>query len=108
MNTIDFEKSGGLVPAVIQDAATGKVLMLGYMNDEALKKTRRTGWVHFWSRSRRQLWMKGETSGNRLRMRAVLLDCDADTLLIQVDLVGDAACHTGSLTCFSTYFGANE
>ena len=99
--TIDFEKSGdGLVPAIIQDAATGKVLMLGYMNREALALTETSGKVTFFSRSRRKLWTKGETSGNFLFVVSIAADCDADTILIKVEPVG-AACHTGADTCFN-------
>lgn len=99
---IDFAKSGGLVPAIIQDAKTGEVYMLGYMNAEALDKTLETGWVYFWSRSKQRLWMKGEESGNKLKLREIYLDCDEDTLLIKVDLIGTAACHTGNRSCFYT------
>jgi len=98
---IDFEKpSDGLVPAIIQDADTDKVLMLGYMNRQAFEKTKTTSLVTFFSRSRRSLWTKGETSGNFLRVREILLDCDADTILIKANPVG-AVCHTGADTCFN-------
>lgn len=98
---IDFEKSSdGLVPAIIQDADTDKVLMLGYMNRQAFEKTKTTSLVTFFSRSRRSLWTKGETSGNFLRVREILLDCDADTILIKANPVG-AVCHTGADTCFN-------
>ncbi|MGB3618726.1 MAG: bifunctional phosphoribosyl-AMP cyclohydrolase/phosphoribosyl-ATP diphosphatase HisIE [Catalinimonas sp.] len=96
---IDFEKSGGLVPAVVQDATTDRVLMLGYMNREALEKTRAEGRVTFWSRSKQRLWTKGETSGNYLHLRQMLVDCDGDTLLIKADPAGPV-CHTGAETCF--------
>lgn len=96
---IDFQKGQGLVPAVIQDDQTGKVLMLGYMNQDALSKTLVEGKVTFFSRSKSRLWTKGETSGNFLLVREVLADCDQDTLLIKVKPVGPA-CHTGSDTCF--------
>lgn len=96
---IDFDKNGGLVPAVIQDAATDKVLMLGYMNEESLLKTQQEGIVTFFSRSKNRLWTKGETSGNFLKVKHILLDCDQDTLLIKVDPVGPV-CHTGADTCF--------
>jgi phosphoribosyl-AMP cyclohydrolase len=98
---IDFRKGGGLIPTIIQEDKTGKVLMLGYMNKEALKKTRATGWVHFWSRSRQKLWLKGEESGNRLKVKKTFLDCDGDTILIKAKLLGTGVCHTGSYTCFS-------
>lgn len=96
---IDFDKGDGLVPAIIQDAATHRVLMLGYMNREALEKTQAEGKVTFFSRSKNRLWTKGETSGNFLHLVAIKVDCDQDTLLIKVDPVGPA-CHTGSDTCF--------
>ncbi len=96
---IDFAKGDGLVPAIIQDACTGKVLMLGYMNEASYQKTLATGRVCFYSRSRRCLWTKGETSGNFLEMVSVKLDCDADTLLVQVRPQGPV-CHTGTDTCW--------
>ena len=96
---IDFEKCGGLVPAIIQDATTRKVLMLGYMNQESLKKTTDTGLVTFYSRSRQELWTKGETSGNYLKLVDIKVDCDNDTLLIQAKPEGPV-CHTGSDTCW--------
>ncbi len=96
---IDFEKSGGLVPAIIQDSKTSKVLMLGYMNEESYKKTLESGFVTFFSRTRNELWMKGETSGNTLSVVDVLKDCDNDTLLIKVTPAGPV-CHTGTDTCF--------
>ena len=96
---IDFEKCGGLVPAIIQDATTRKVLMLGYMNQESLKKTTDTGLVTFYSRSRQKLWTKGETSGNYLKLVDIKVDCDNDTLLIQAKPEGPV-CHTGSGTCW--------
>jgi phosphoribosyl-AMP cyclohydrolase len=89
----------GLAPAVLQDAASGDVLMVAWMNAEALRLTRSTGEAHFWSRSRQQLWRKGETSGNVMRVRQILIDCDGDTLLLRVDPAGPA-CHTGERTCF--------
>lgn len=96
---IDFEKCGGLVPAIIQDAATGKVLMLGYMNAEAYERTLATGRVCFYSRSRQCLWTKGETSGNFLEVVSIKLDCDRDTLLIAATPHGPV-CHTGTDTCW--------
>src|SRR5512133_1879796 len=89
----------GLVPAIVQDADTGQVLMLAYMNAEALEATLRTGQTHFWSRSRKELWHKGATSGNIQTVVDLSVDCDADTLLIRVPPAGPA-CHTGSITCF--------
>lgn len=91
--------SRGLVPAIIQNADTGKVLMLGYINEESLKITLKTGKVCFYSRSRKKLWQKGETSGNCLNVRAIFKDCDEDTLLIKVDPAGPT-CHTGEESCF--------
>lgn len=96
---LDFEKGAGLIPAVIQDYLTGKVLMLGYMSAEALEQTKASGTVTFFSRSKNRLWTKGETSGNFLHVKSIKEDCDGDTLLVEVDPVG-AVCHTGSETCF--------
>ena len=96
---IDFGKCGGLVPAIIQDATTNKVLMLGYMNQEALDKTKATGLVTFFSRSRQTLWTKGETSGNYLKLVDMKIDCDNDTLLVKVNPTGPV-CHTGTDTCW--------
>jgi phosphoribosyl-AMP cyclohydrolase/phosphoribosyl-ATP pyrophosphohydrolase/phosphoribosyl-AMP cyclohydrolase len=89
----------GLIPAIAQDAATGEVLMVAWMNEEALRRTLETGQAWFWSRSRRELWHKGATSGNVLRVREVWTDCDADTLLLKVEPAGPA-CHTGERSCF--------
>lgn len=100
MKDIDFEKMNGLVPAIIQDAKTDKVLMLGFMNEEAYKKTLETGKVTFWSRTRNTLWTKGETSGNFLNVVEILNDCDQDTLLIKANPVGPV-CHTGADTCWN-------
>ncbi len=97
--TIDFEKMGGLVPAIIQDAVTQKVLMLGFMNEEAYQKTIDTKHVTFWSRTRNTLWTKGETSGNFLNLVDIKVDCDNDTLLVQVHPDGPT-CHTGTDTCW--------
>ncbi|MBQ9592058.1 MAG: bifunctional phosphoribosyl-AMP cyclohydrolase/phosphoribosyl-ATP diphosphatase HisIE [Paludibacteraceae bacterium] len=96
---IDFEKQGGLVPAIVQDALTGKVLMLAYMNEESLQKTLDTKLVTFYSRSRKSLWTKGETSGNYLHLVSIASDCDNDTLLVKVHPDGPA-CHTGTDTCW--------
>ena len=96
---IDFEKGGGLVPAIIQDPTTGKVLMLGYMNQEAYEKTMATGKVTFYSRSRQCLWTKGETSGNYLHLVSISVDCDNDTLLVKATPDGPT-CHTGTDTCW--------
>jgi len=97
---IDFKKGDGLIPVVIQDAATNQVLMLGYMNQESWEETLKTGKVTFWSRSRKKLWLKGETSGHFQEVREIWLDCDGDTLLIKVNQIGGAACHTGFQSCF--------
>jgi phosphoribosyl-AMP cyclohydrolase len=97
---LDFTKLDGLIPAVIQDHSTREVLMLGFMNAEALEHTRRTGEVHFYSRTRKRLWKKGETSGHVLRVRQLLFDCDSDSLLIRVDPVGPGVCHEGYRSCF--------
>ncbi|MBU2054563.1 MAG: phosphoribosyl-AMP cyclohydrolase [Proteobacteria bacterium] len=96
----DFEKAGGLVPVVVQDHEMGEVLMLAYMNRGAWLKTLETGKATYWSRSRQSLWMKGETSGHVQLVREVLLDCDADTVLLKVKQIGDAACHAGYRSCF--------
>jgi phosphoribosyl-AMP cyclohydrolase len=97
---IDFNKLGGIIPVVIQDAADAQVLMLGFMNREAFEKTVETGYAHFWSRSRKQLWMKGETSGHTQAVQEIRIDCDNDTLLIKVIQKGGAACHMGYKSCF--------
>jgi len=97
---IAFDKSGGLVPAIIQDNASGEVLMLGFMNVESFELTRRTGEVVFFSRSRNQLWKKGESSGHVLKVADVRVDCDADALLIRVNPVGPGVCHEGYRSCF--------
>lgn len=96
---IDFEKGSGLIPVVIQDATTGSVLMLGYMNSEALEETQKTGKVHFFSRSKNRLWMKGESSGNILEFVSVSVDCDGDSLLVQARPQGPT-CHNGTRSCF--------
>lgn len=90
----------GLMPAIIQDYKTNEVLMLGYINKESLEKTKNTGWVFFWSRSKSKLWMKGEESGNKLKVKKILKDCDGDTILIKVELIGANVCHTGNKSCF--------
>ncbi len=100
MLSIDFEKAGGLIPAIAQDADTGTVLMLAWMNREAYEETRRTGRACYFSRSRNRLWRKGEESGHVQEVREILIDCDADTLLLKVKQVGDAACHEGYVSCF--------
>jgi phosphoribosyl-ATP pyrophosphohydrolase/phosphoribosyl-AMP cyclohydrolase len=98
---MDYSKLDGLIPAVIQDAESAEVLMVGFMNDAALAETRRTGYATFFSRSRGKLWMKGETSGNKLEVVDILVDCDDDTVLVKVKRLGDGnVCHTGARTCF--------
>ncbi len=92
--------SDGLIPAIIQDYKTGEVLMMAYMNGKALEMTLETGFTHFWSRSRQKYWKKGETSGHLQEVREILVDCDADTLLIKVIQHGPGACHTGHRSCF--------
>ncbi len=100
--TIDFAKTGGLVAGIVQDAQTGEVLMLGFLNEESWNKTTETGYVTFWSRSRNRLWMKGETSGNRLRVVSIATDCDNDALLFRVHVEGDGlVCHEGTVSCFT-------
>lgn len=97
---LDFGKLDGLLPAIIQDAASGEVLMLGFMNAEAWEKTLSTGKVHYFSRTRQKLWCKGETSGHVQLVKEVYVDCDADTVLLKVEQVGGATCHAGFRTCF--------
>jgi len=99
---IDFDKMQGLAPAIVQDVASGEVLMLGFMNREACERTLSTGYVTFFSRTRNQLWTKGETSGNRLKLVAATIDCDRDTLLLQVEVEGAGlVCHEGTRSCFT-------
>jgi phosphoribosyl-AMP cyclohydrolase len=97
---LDFEKENGLIPAIVQDAMNGEVLMLGFMNREAFAKTQETGFVTFYSRSRKKLWMKGETSGQKLVLREMRVDCDRDALLVRAELDGGAVCHEGYRSCF--------
>jgi phosphoribosyl-AMP cyclohydrolase len=96
---LDFDKGNGLIPTVVQDAASRKVLMVAYVNATSLKKTLETGYAHYWSRSRKTLWKKGETSGNVQKVEKVFVDCDVDTLLFLVRQTGNA-CHEGQRTCF--------
>ena len=101
MILMDFTKLDGLIPAVVQDHESGEVLMVGFMNQEAWEATQRTRFVTFFSRTRKTLWTKGETSGNRLAVRELLIDCDEDTVLIKAERQGDGnVCHTGERTCF--------
>ncbi len=106
---IDFAKMGGLVPGIVQDANTGDVLMLGFLNEESYRHTLQTGFVTFWSRTRNKLWMKGETSGNRLRIVATSTDCDTDALLFRVTVDGDGlVCHEGTVSCFTKNIEGNK
>jgi phosphoribosyl-AMP cyclohydrolase len=99
---IDFDKMDGLVPGVVQDNGTGEILMLGFLNPVSYAKTLETGFVTFWSRTRQKLWMKGETSGNRLRVVSAATDCDNDTLVFKVVVEGDGlVCHEGTVSCFT-------
>jgi phosphoribosyl-AMP cyclohydrolase len=100
MVKLDFEKGGGLMPVIAQDAETGDVLMVAYMNEEAFKRTIETGKAWYYSRSRDKFWMKGESSGNIQVVKEIYTDCDADTIVLKIDQLGGAACHTGRRTCF--------
>jgi len=102
---LDFEKENGLIPAIVQDHMNGEVLMLGFMNPEALALTQKTGFVTFYSRSRKKLWTKGETSGQKLILRELRLDCDRDALLVRVEVAGGAVCHEGYRSCFFRSMG---
>ena len=98
--SLDFDKMGGLLPAIVQDAATGDVLMLAFMNQESWERTLATGEAHYYSRTRNTIWHKGGTSGHVQRVQEIFLDCDRDTVLLKVEQVGGAACHTGHRSCF--------
>jgi phosphoribosyl-AMP cyclohydrolase len=100
MIELDFNKTGGLVPAIVQDFQTGEILMLAYMNPDAFNATLSTGKATYYSRSRQTLWVKGETSGNMQLIKEIRIDCDDDTVLLKVEQLGDAACHTGHRSCF--------
>ena len=100
MIELDFEKTGGLIPAIAQDAESGEVLMMAYISPESWQKSLETGEVHYWSRSRRVLWHKGGTSGNVQKIKDIYVDCDNDTVLFKVEQLGGAACHTGMRSCF--------
>jgi phosphoribosyl-AMP cyclohydrolase len=100
--SIDFAKMDGLVPAIVQDVRSKEVLMVGFVNEESYRRTLDSGFVTFWSRTRRKLWMKGESSGNRLRVVKAFTDCDQDTLLFEVEVEGDGlVCHEGTVSCFT-------
>lgn len=106
---IDFDKMDGLVAGIVQDARTGEVLMLGFLNEASYARSVETGYVTFWSRTRQKLWMKGETSGNRLRIISASADCDRDTLLFRVEVEGDGlVCHEGTVSCFTRPIDVSE
>jgi phosphoribosyl-AMP cyclohydrolase len=100
MITLNFEKCGGLIPTIVQDFETGEVLMLAFMNEEAWQETLNTGRATYWSRTRQELWVKGQTSGNVQLVKEIRIDCDDDTVLLKVEQIGGAACHTGYRSCF--------
>jgi phosphoribosyl-AMP cyclohydrolase len=105
---LDFEKSGGLVTAVIQDHSSGRVLMVGFMNEEAFRKTVESGFATFWSRSRQKLWLKGESSGHRLAVQEIAVDCDRDAVLVKVQAQGPGVCHEGYESCFFRRLDSGE
>ena len=100
MMTPDFDKCGGLIPAIVQDYETGEVLMLAFMNQQAWEATLRTGKATYWSRTRQELWIKGQSSGHQQIVKEIRVDCDADTVLLKIEQLGGAACHTGHRSCF--------
>lgn len=106
--TLDFAKSGGLVTAVIQDHSSGRVLMVGYMNEEAFRLTVETGFATFYSRSRQKLWLKGESSGHRLVVKSIAVDCDLDAVLVEVEAIGPGVCHEGYESCFFRKLDSGE
>ncbi|MEA3359111.1 MAG: phosphoribosyl-AMP cyclohydrolase [Thermodesulfobacteriota bacterium] len=107
MVKLDFKKGNGLLPAIAQDYKTGKVLMLAYMNEDSWMLTLKTGEAHYWSRSRKEIWHKGETSGNIQIVKEVFVDCDYDTILIKIEQIGGAACHLGYESCFHNKIDSN-
>jgi len=107
MVKLDFKKGNGLLPAIAQDYKTGKVLMLAYINKDSWLLTLKTGEAHYWSRSRKEIWHKGETSGNIQIVKEVFVDCDYDTILIKIEQVGGAACHLGYESCFHNKIDSN-
>ena len=107
MSEPDFEKRGGLLPAIVQDATSGEILMVAYMNRESWKHTLATGKATYWSTSRRELWVKGETSGHLQHVREIRVDCDADAILLKVEQVGGVACHEGYESCFFRRVGTD-
>lgn len=108
MILLDFEKTGGLIPAIAQDYKTGEVLMLAYMNRQSFDETLKSGYATYYSRSRSELWKKGETSGHMQQVKEIRVDCDKDTVLLKVDQVGGAACHKGYKSCFFSKIEKNE
>ncbi len=108
MIQLDFKKTGGLIPAIAQDYQTGEVLMLAYMNEEAFEETLKSRKATYWSRSRNELWKKGETSGHMQEVKEIRVDCDKDTILLKVDQIGGAACHKGYKSCFFSRVDDNE
>lgn len=108
MILLDFEKTGGLIPAIAQDYKTGEVLMLAYMNQKSFDETLKSGYAIYYSRSRNELWKKGETSGHMQQVKEIRVDCDKDTVLLKVDQVGGAACHKGYKSCFFSKIENNE
>ena len=108
MVKLDFEKTGGLIPAIAQDYKTGEVLMMAYMNEASFAETVKSGTATYWSRSRQQLWKKGETSGHTQAVKEIRVDCDHDTVLLKVDQIGGAACHKGYKSCFFSKVEDNE
>lgn len=100
MTKLNFKDKNSLIPVIIQEFKTGDILMLGFMNKNAWQKTLKTGFVYFWSRKRKRLWLKGEISGNKLMAKIFFVDCDNDSLLIKVKLLGSSVCHTGTKSCF--------
>ncbi|MDJ0624577.1 MAG: phosphoribosyl-AMP cyclohydrolase [Desulfocapsaceae bacterium] len=109
MISLDFTKSEtGLIPAIAQDFETGEILMLAYINEEAFKRTVKTGKAHYWSRSRNEIWLKGESSGHVQEIKEILVDCDADTVVYKVHQIGGAACHKGYISCFFRIVEGNK
>lgn len=108
MIKLDFDKADGLIPAIAQDYETGEVLMMAYMNAQSFEETLKSGKATYWSRSRQQLWKKGETSGHMQEVKEIRVDCDYDTILLKVDQIGGAACHKGYKSCFFSVVKDNE
>ena len=108
MIELDFSKQDGLIPAIAQDAESGEILMLAYMNEESWGLTLQTGIAHYWSRSRNKLWKKGESSGNVQEIKEIRVDCDSDTVVLKVNQIGDSACHTGYRSCFYRLLKGDE